>query len=96
LSSLALFQGFWILTLISTLGSWGYPPVLDFWVSSKYGEYPFLISKFPLLDSPALFFCRQVAKLRHKKKNAGPKTNQSSSSKFNYPKTCLGKGLEKA
>jgi hypothetical protein len=31
LSSLALFQGFWILTLISTLGSWGYPLVLDFW-----------------------------------------------------------------
>jgi hypothetical protein len=24
--------------------------------------------KFPLLDSPALFFCRQVAKIRHKKK----------------------------
>jgi hypothetical protein len=27
----ALFQGFWILTLISTLGSWGYPPVVGFW-----------------------------------------------------------------
>jgi len=27
----ALFQGFWILTLISTLGSWGYPPDVDFW-----------------------------------------------------------------
>jgi hypothetical protein len=36
--------------------------------SSKYGEYLFLISKFPLLDLPALFFCRQVTKIRHKKK----------------------------
>jgi hypothetical protein len=27
----ALFQGFWILTLISTLGSWGYPTDVDFW-----------------------------------------------------------------
>jgi hypothetical protein len=35
---------------------------------SKYGEYLFLISNFLLLDSPALFFCRQVAKIRHKKK----------------------------
>jgi len=31
LSLRASFQGFWILTLISTLGSWGYPPVVDFW-----------------------------------------------------------------
>jgi len=32
LSLPALFQGFWILTLISsTLGSWGYPSVVDFW-----------------------------------------------------------------
>ncbi len=31
LSLRALFQGFWILTLISTLGSWGDPPVVDFW-----------------------------------------------------------------
>ncbi len=30
LSLPALFQGFWILTLISTLGPWGYPPVVDF------------------------------------------------------------------
>jgi hypothetical protein len=28
----------------------------------------FLISNFPLLDSPALFFSRQVAKICHKKK----------------------------
>jgi len=27
----ALFQGFWILNLIFTLGSWGYPPVEGFW-----------------------------------------------------------------
>jgi hypothetical protein len=27
----ALFQGFWILTLISTLGSRGYSPVVHFW-----------------------------------------------------------------
>jgi len=31
LSLRALFQGLWILTLISTLGSWGYPPVVGFW-----------------------------------------------------------------
>jgi hypothetical protein len=31
LSLRASFQGFWNLTLISTLGSWGYPLVVDFW-----------------------------------------------------------------
>ncbi len=31
LSLCALFQGFCILTLISTLGSWGYPLDVDFW-----------------------------------------------------------------
>jgi hypothetical protein len=31
LSLCALFQGFCILTLISTLGSWGYPADVDFW-----------------------------------------------------------------
>jgi hypothetical protein len=42
--------------------------VTSSFISSKYGEYLFLISKFPLLDSPALFFCRQVSKIRRKKK----------------------------
>jgi hypothetical protein len=47
LSSLpALFQGFWILTLISTLGSWGYPPDVDFWD---------LLAKISPLSLPALF-----------------------------------------
>jgi hypothetical protein len=36
----AVFQGFWILTLISTLGSWGCPSHVDFW--------DFLAKKFPL------------------------------------------------
>jgi hypothetical protein len=31
LSLCALFQGFCILTLISPLGSWGYPADVDFW-----------------------------------------------------------------
>ncbi len=40
----SLFQGFWILTLISTLGSWGYPPDVDFWD---------LLAKIP----PLVFAC---------------------------------------
>jgi len=48
----ALFQGFWILTLISTLGSWGYLPDVDFWdLLAKISPLVFgcLISR--LLDS---------------------------------------------
>jgi hypothetical protein len=36
------------------------------WV--KMGRLFFKISKIPLLDSPALSFCRQIAKICQKKK----------------------------
>ncbi len=52
LSLRALFQGFCILTLISTLGSWGYPTDVDFWeLLAKISPLVFgcLISR--LLDS---------------------------------------------
>jgi hypothetical protein len=56
LSLLALFQGFWILTLISTLGPWGYPPVVElsekmrmFFVFFAVGFTPGLI-KFGILQ----------------------------------------------
>ncbi len=48
----ALFQGFCILTLISTLGSWGYPPNVDFgtcWQKNSPLVFACLISR--LLDS---------------------------------------------
>jgi len=52
LSLRALFQGFCILSLISTLGSWGYPADVDFWdLLAKISPLVFgcLISR--LLDS---------------------------------------------
>jgi hypothetical protein len=50
-SSAALFQGFWILTLISTLG-WAYPPVVDFWdLSAKIPPLVFACLIPRLLDS---------------------------------------------
>jgi hypothetical protein len=53
LSSLPpLFQGFWILTLKSTLGSWGYPPYVDFWdLSAKISPLVFACLISRLLDS---------------------------------------------
>ncbi len=52
LSSLpALFQGFWILTLKSTLGSWGYPPDVDFWdLLAKFSTLVFACLISRLLD----------------------------------------------
>jgi len=49
LSSPALFQGFSILTLICTLGSWGYPLVVDFWAKISPLVFACVISR--LLDS---------------------------------------------
>jgi hypothetical protein len=49
----ALFQGFWILTLISTLGSWGYPPVVDFWdFSAKMCVFVFFAASFTPIAPP--------------------------------------------
>jgi hypothetical protein len=48
----ALFQGFWILTLISTLGSWGYTPDVDFWdLLAKISPLVFACLIPRLLDS---------------------------------------------
>jgi hypothetical protein len=48
LSLPALFQGFRILTLISTLGPWGYPPVVDFWDLSAKMCIFFAVSFTPI------------------------------------------------